>query len=174
MELKYDIMGKQAYDLIKALKYFRIYILHSHIVAYVPSSLVKSILTQPDPEGRREKWIRVLLEYDIEIKPTKFSKGQGSAKMMTESNCDSLQLNFLSDQLNQLDTEVQVMPDFSISPWYADIVYVLQNLQPPTGLIKTRARSVKLKAGKFCILNQYIYWKDPCGVLLNCLLENEA
>ena len=43
-ELKYDIMEKQAYSLIKALKDFRIYILHSHVVAYVPSSVVKSIL----------------------------------------------------------------------------------------------------------------------------------
>ena len=66
------------------------------------------------------------------------------------------------------------MPDFSISPWYADIVYVLQNLQPPAGLSKTRERSVKLKAAKFCILNQYLYWKDPGGLLLNCLSENEA
>ena len=60
-ELKYDIMEKQAYALIKALKYFRIYIHHSHVVAYVPSSVVKRILTQPDPEGRRAKWIVVLL-----------------------------------------------------------------------------------------------------------------
>ena len=44
-ELKYNIMEKQAYALVKALKYFRIYILHSHVVAYVPSSVVKSILT---------------------------------------------------------------------------------------------------------------------------------
>ena len=65
------------------------------------------------------KWIAVLLEYDIEIKPTKtLIKGRGLAKMMTDSNYDSLQLNFLSGQLNQLDTEVQVMPDFSISPWH--------------------------------------------------------
>ena len=69
-ELKYDIMEKQTYALIKALKYFRIYILHSHVVAYVPSSVAKSILTQPDPKRRREKWIAVLLEYDIEIRPT--------------------------------------------------------------------------------------------------------
>ena len=69
---------------------------------------------------------------------------------------------------------MQVMPDFSISPWYADIVYVLQNLQRPIGLSKTRARSVKPKAAKFCIINQHLYWKDTGGVLLNCLLENEA
>ena len=69
---------------------------------------------------------------------------------------------------------MQVMPYFSISPWYADIVYVLQNLQPPAGLSKTRARSVKLKAAKFYIINQHHYWKDLGGVLLNCLLENET
>ena len=51
-ELKYDIMEKKAYDLIKALKDFKIYILHSHVVAYVPNSVVKRILTKPDPEGR--------------------------------------------------------------------------------------------------------------------------
>ena len=44
-EVKYNIMEKQAYSLVKALKDFRIYILHSHVIAYVPSSVVKSILT---------------------------------------------------------------------------------------------------------------------------------
>ena len=44
-ELKYDIMEKQAYALVKALKGFRIYILHSHVISYVPSSVVKSVLT---------------------------------------------------------------------------------------------------------------------------------
>ena len=68
-------MEKQAYALVKALKDFRIYILHSHIISYVPSSVVKSILTQPDTEGRRAKWIAMLLEYDREIKPTKLIKG---------------------------------------------------------------------------------------------------
>ena len=74
-ELKYDIMEKQAYALVKELKYFRVYILHSHIIAHVPTAAVKGILTQPDLEGRREKWIVTLLEYDIEIKPTKLVKG---------------------------------------------------------------------------------------------------
>ena len=66
------------------------------------------------------------------------------------------------------------MVDFVTSPWYADIVYVLRNLQAPEGLSKSRARSVKLKSSKFCIINKYLYWKDPRGVLLNCLLEDEA
>ena len=60
-ELKYDIMEKQAYALVKSLKDFRVYVLHSHIIAYVPSSMVKGILTHPYPEGKREKWMVVLL-----------------------------------------------------------------------------------------------------------------
>ena len=94
--------------------------------------------------------------------------------MLSGSNCEALHLNFLSSQYNQLDTGVEVMIYFTTSSWYSDIVHVLQNLQAPAGLSKTRARSVKLKAAKFCILNQYLYWKDPGRVLLNCLLENEA
>ena len=118
-------MEKQAYALVKALKYFRIYTLHSHIIAYVPCSIVKSILTQPDPEGKRAKWVAVLLEYGIEIKPTKLIKGKGLAKMMMDSHCDSLQLNFLSFQSDRIEVEAQVNPDFSTSLWYADVVFVL-------------------------------------------------
>ena len=74
-EPKYSIMEKQAYTLVKSLKDFRIYFLHSHITTYVPCSVVKSILTQLDPEGKRAKWVAMILEYDIEIKPTKLVKG---------------------------------------------------------------------------------------------------
>ena len=99
--------------------------MHSHVIAHVPTAAVKAILTQPDPEGRRARWIATLLEYDIEIKPTKLVKGQGLAKMMTNSNCESLQINFLTHQSDQLDSEIEVMPDFVASPWYSGVVYVL-------------------------------------------------
>jgi hypothetical protein len=57
VELRYSSLEKQAYALVKALKSFRDYILHSNILAYVPTSAIKYILTQPDSEGRRGKWI---------------------------------------------------------------------------------------------------------------------
>ena len=47
----------------------------------------------------------------------------------------------------------------------------IQILLLPLG---TRTRSVRLKAAKFCIINSYLYWKDPGNNLLNCLLEEEA
>jgi hypothetical protein len=94
--LNYNIMEKQAFTLVKAIKDFRVYILHSHTIAYVPNVVVKDILTQDNPDDRRGKWIAVIMEYDIEIKPTKLIKGQGLAKLMVESNCNALDINFLA------------------------------------------------------------------------------
>jgi hypothetical protein len=95
-EVKYDIMEKQAYALVKSLKVFRIYVLHSKVIAYVPSAVVKDILIQPDIDGRRSKWIAKILEFDLEIKPTKLVKGQGLAKMLVESNCKYLEVKFIN------------------------------------------------------------------------------
>jgi len=40
-------------------------------------------------------------------------------------------------------------------------------------LKKTKVRFLKLKALKFCILDEALYWKDVGGILLNCLLKDE-
>ena len=87
-------MEKQAFAFVKTLTDFRVYILHSHIIASVPHSIVKDILTQ-DHNGKRGKWIVVILEYDLEIRPTKLVKGQGLAKLMAESNLKALDMNMI-------------------------------------------------------------------------------
>ena len=89
-------MGKQAYALVKSLKEFRVYILHSHTIVYVPSVAIKDNLTQAEPNGRRAKWMYTLLEYDLEIRPMKPVKGQGLEKLIAQSNCEVLWMNFLS------------------------------------------------------------------------------
>ena len=44
-ELKYSILEKQAYALVKALNFFRIYVLHSKVISFVPNAAVKDVLT---------------------------------------------------------------------------------------------------------------------------------
>jgi hypothetical protein len=39
---------------------------------------------------------------------------------------------------------------------------------------KTKARFLKLKVVKFCVLDNSLYWKDPRGILLSCLLEDDV
>ena len=82
--------------MVKALKAFRVYVLHSRVTAYVPSASVKYILIQPDIDGRRGKWIAKILEFDLEIKPTKLVKGQGLAELLAESNCKALGVSFIN------------------------------------------------------------------------------
>jgi hypothetical protein len=67
----------------------------------------------------------------------------------------------------------QISHKFLDSMWYANIIFVLKNLQAPPKFSKTKARFLKLKATKFCIVNESLYWKDPRGILLRCLLEEE-
>jgi hypothetical protein len=74
-ELKYNIMEKQAYAMVKSLKAFRTYVIHSKVIAYVPTSAVKDVLVQADSDGKRGRWLAKIQEFDLEIKPTKSVKG---------------------------------------------------------------------------------------------------
>jgi hypothetical protein len=178
-EVRYEIMEKQAYALVKALKSFRVYVLHSKVIAYVPSASVKDILVQPDIDGKRSKWIAKILEFDLEIRPTKLIKGQGLAKLLAEANCQALGVNFMNKcsgiQQGQLsETDPQREPPLARCPWYKDVIYFLQELRPPDGLQRNKARALKLKAVRYCLIDQILYWKDPLGVLLKCMDPQEA
>ena len=114
-EVKYDIMEKKAYALVKALKAFRVYVFHSKVIAYVPSTSVKEIVIQLDIDRRRRKWISKILEFDLEIRPTKLVKGQGLSKLLAKTNCKSLGVNFINacseNQQGELsDTSSQAYP----------------------------------------------------------------
>jgi hypothetical protein len=39
---------------------------------------------------------------------------------------------------------------------------------------KIKERALKLKAIKYCLIDQFLYWKDPLGVILRCLDPQEA
>jgi hypothetical protein len=182
VELRYDPIEKQAYALIKDLKSFRIYILHSKVIAYVPSPSVKDVLTQPDIDGKRDKWIAKLIEFNIEVNPTKLVKGQGLAKILTKENHELLDINFIGENSVNLQMELgengqhsnqQVAEQLSSCGWYSCIIHFLQNLEVPPKLSMTQARSLKLRAIKFCICNNLLYWKDPVDLLLRCLDKEE-
>jgi hypothetical protein len=148
--------------LVKDLKAFKVYVLQSSIISYVPRSSVKDILVQPDSEGKRGKWIVKLLGYDLRINPTKIIKGHGLAKLLSESNYKVLELHHTFTQSDAPMTQygqenMQVSQNYSSSPWYKNFIYFVKHLECPPNLKKTRERSLKLKSIKLCILNQNIY-----------------
>jgi hypothetical protein len=168
-ELKYDILEKQVYAMVKALKALRTYVLHSKIIAYVPSSSFKDILVQPNNDGRRGRWLAKIQEFDLKVKPTKIIKGQGLAKLLAESNLKALGINQLQEnegflEIDEIDitaptTEIQ--EKFSTSVWYHDIVSYLLTLQCPSELTTSKTRTLKLHAVKYYIIDGKLYWKSP-------------
>jgi hypothetical protein len=177
-EHKYDIMEKQAYAMVKALKDFRTYVLHSKIIAYVPTSSVKEILVQPDSDGKRGWWLAKIQEFDLEIKPTKLVKGQGLAKLLAESNFRALGINSLQgceegkdmNELYEETSEIRIEEKFTSSNWYKNIVSYLLTLKCLSDLFPSKARMLKLHAIKYCISESQLYWKEPLGFLLVCLV----
>ena len=111
VELKYSLIEKQAYALVKALKSFRVYILHSKIIAYVPNIAVKDVLMQSDTEGKRGRWIAKILEFDIEIKPTELIRGQGLPRLMADSNSKALNLSLTDNNIPKADNKIMPYPD---------------------------------------------------------------
>lgn len=67
--------------------------MQTHITAFVPTAAVKDILIQGDSEGKRRRWIAKIQEYDLDIRPTKMIKGQGLARILSESNHQALGIN---------------------------------------------------------------------------------
>jgi hypothetical protein len=181
-EMKYDILEKQAYAMVKVLKAFKTYVLNSKIIAYVPSSSVKDILVQPDSDGRRYRWLAKIQEFNLEVKPTKIIKGQGLAKLLAESNLKALGINQLQEnegflEIDELDittpiTEIQ--DKFSTSAWYHNIVSYLLTLQCPSELTPCKIRTLKLHDVIYCIIDGKLYWKDPLGFLLSYLVETKT
>jgi hypothetical protein len=127
-KLKYDIMEKKTFALVKALNYFRVYVLHFKFIAYVPSSAIKDILTQLDNDGKISKWIDKLLEYDMEINPTNLFKGKGLAKLLADSNCRSLRVDYVCNNSGNLQPQTknsQVNHKIVELEWCKDILYFL-------------------------------------------------
>jgi hypothetical protein len=170
---------KHAYALVKAMKSFRVYVIQYEIMAYVPSSIVKEILVQPNCEGKRGKWIKQILEYNLTINLTQLIKCRVLFKLMTKSNCKEIGLYHLSGKTQNSsfyieETNSQVNNKYVSSPWYKDIIFFILIFQSPPELDKLKFKSLKLRSVKYHIIDQILFWKDPHGILLRCVDEKEA
>jgi hypothetical protein len=174
-------MEKRAYAMVKALKDFITYVFHSRIITYVPSSYVKDILVQPDSDEKRGRWLAKIQEFDLEITLTKLVKGQGLAKLLAESNFRALGIKNIQGcgededmrELYEQTSEIRIKEKFTSSNWYKNIVSYLLTLKCPSDSSPSKARTLKLHVVNYCISEGKLFWKDPLGFLLVCLVESK-
>jgi hypothetical protein len=65
LEINYPTTDKHAYDVYKAVKHFRPYILENHNKVIVPHSVIRSLFTKKEMGERRGNWMVVIQEFDL-------------------------------------------------------------------------------------------------------------
>jgi len=108
----------------------------------------------------------------LDIKATKLVKGQGLANILTETNCQAMGINLLTevekDSNNaEEDEEVNegkkenskdiVQYKYLCSNWYKDIVHYLCFLCCPPNLNRSKYKALKGKTQKYILVNGKLY-----------------
>ena len=87
-------------------------------------------------------------------------KGQGLSKLMAQSKFDHLDMNLIAEISEISDEEEELIPieeKHIILEWYKDIVFVLHHHRALAELTKSKARFVKLKYLRYCIIDKNLY-----------------
>jgi hypothetical protein len=92
--------------------------------------------------------------------------------MLTEGNEQALDLVCQNSQSRPaLSSELQKLEHHE---WYVDMIFFLSNLTCPSHLIGHKRRALRLKAAKYCIIQDGLGWRKPNGVILRCVDELES
>ena len=78
------------------------------------------------------------------------------------------------EETDQIKTKSSIKYKFLYLGWYKDIIHYLCFFSCPPSIKKAKYRALKLKSQPYVIIEAKLYWKDPAGVLLLCLTEEET
>ena len=127
--------------MVKELKNFSFYILHSHSIVSTPDVAVKSVLTQQDVDcNTKGAWIAKTQEYDIEIKPTKLIRGNSLCNVIVE--------NKVNKESEESKEKQLVLAIGLYESWFENMSYFLTYGECPEGINAKQKRDLKLKVAK--------------------------
>eukprot|EP00253_Pinus_taeda_P012041 PITA_12041 len=116
--------------------------------------------------------------------PTKLFRGQGLARLLAEENCRSLDINCMGaiakdgqteeEEVAEPERNQSVVENIASCDWYSVIIKFLLKLEIPSSFTQSQARTINLRAAKYCINENLLYWRDPSGVLLRCLDKEQS
>jgi hypothetical protein len=125
VEMKYTLIEKHVYALVKAIEKLYHFILGKHIEVKVPFLVVKFLLSQTLLSSKLAHWLSKIQEHDFMITTLNTIKGRDLAlhlaqhvepSCITENDDVSLSSLFLIEYENV---------DMEDHPWYRDIIYYL-------------------------------------------------
>lgn len=83
-EAKYNFVEKKSLVVVKELKKFRHFIAYNKTAMYLAHPAVQEYIMEGDITKRRANWITKILDYDVDIRPTKIICGQGLCKYIVQ------------------------------------------------------------------------------------------
>jgi hypothetical protein len=131
------------------------------------------MLVQKEMGEKRENWMNLLQEYDIEIVPAQIVRGQGLCKLVVDSG-EKLENQINTSTANQHNERqincAQIVPN----SWYDNIRFYLLHETSLRNLDPKNRRSLRLKCASFQLINDILFRKKFDSVFLCCLEKEES
>jgi hypothetical protein len=158
-ERNYSTTDKEALAVVESFKQFRVYLLGTKVHLFTDHHALKQVLVDPEPTGRRARWVAALIEYDFEIRHRPGSK------------------NLLADSLSRDPALRAVFIDMTQDPDADDLlVDVKKYLQGDGTLISLplgRSRKIMKLAVKMTIKNGELYKRRMNGNSVRVIISRK-
>lgn len=169
-QFNYVTTKKELLVVVFAIDKFYSYLVGSKISVYTNHVVIIYLIRKKDSKLRRNRWILLLQEFDIEIRDKRGMENvfTNHLSSLTDLKGDELPLDesFLNDKLFALIKKE--------SPWYADFVNYLASRLLPPNLNYQRKK-------KFLSNLKYYYWDEPLlfkkgadKIFWRCIPEEET
>jgi hypothetical protein len=166
-------LNKQAYEVFKAVKHFRPYLLKSKTRVVVPYPVVRNLLVKKYLREKRDNWMTTLQEYNLKIIPANIVKGKGLCKLAVESTGSKDGEDKIYKEENLLEKEVCYILVI-IDPWNYEMKYYLTHGSAPQYMEPKNKRDIILKSSQYQLVQGILLKKNYDGILLRCLEKDDA
>jgi hypothetical protein len=166
-------VDQQTYDVFKAVKHFRSYLLKSRTKVVVPYPVVRILLVQNELGEKRENWMTSLQEYDLGITLALIVRGQGLCKVVVDL-VHELEIQINTSTINQHNQKQINCAQTTPNSWYENIRFYLMHGYAPHNLEPKNRRELRLKSASFQLINDILFRKKFDGFFLRCLEKEES
>jgi hypothetical protein len=168
-ELKYSHVEKLALVVIHEVQRLRHYILLCKTTVVADINPFQYVLTRRIIGGEYNKWIVILLEFDLDFASAKSKKSLVFAELI--SDFPRLDEDIFHDDSF---TDQHIFLISSSDPWYGDILIYLQTLKLSQHLPRDDRRRIRHQAKNYLIIDDTLYHQGVDNILHRCLTHEEA
>lgn len=157
-EAKYNFVEKKTLAIVKGLTKFRNFITYNNTTVYVAHPSVREYIMEGDITEKRENWITNILEYDIDVRPTKIICSKGLYKYIAQE---------FEPRETKMAIEEVMMVTFEPSKtcWMEAQKHFMKMRSFPKGLPPEKKRFYRLQNIGFHLVDGVLFKRNFDGIL---------